>query len=174
MKPLVIHMDDRSTDFLRPIYAHLDCDVVTHPVEDLDLMIHKATRVIMLGHGSPNGLFNQSMATGNPYIIGPQNAKDLRKKDNVYIWCNAQKYVEHHRLKGFSTSMFISEVGEARFCGITATQAQVDASNHTFAELVGEVINSPSKHIFDRVKAEYVNVACKVTTYNNRGLLYFG
>jgi hypothetical protein len=55
---LVIHALDRSTDFLKPIYAGKGYDVLNsypHPVNEL-LPLYK--RVIMLGHGWTQGLFS--------------------------------------------------------------------------------------------------------------------
>ena len=47
------------------------------------------------------------------------NLCELKKKDNsVFIWCNADQFVNRYNLKGFYTGMFISEVMEAVFCGL--------------------------------------------------------
>jgi hypothetical protein len=49
-KRLVLHHDDRSTDFLKPIYAHLSSKTVVHHSVDVDVraMIRSHKRVIML------------------------------------------------------------------------------------------------------------------------------
>ena len=56
---LVIHPDDRSTDFLKPSYADLDATVLTQRDEFYNLAetMKRHNRIIMMGHGSPNGLF---------------------------------------------------------------------------------------------------------------------
>jgi hypothetical protein len=61
-----------------------------------------------------------------------------------------------YQLNGFYSGMFISEVGEAFYCGLPGTpQETVDASNHYFAQLLGEVINEPLDVISNHVKGNY-------------------
>ena len=62
-KHLIIHMQDRSTDFLTSIYAGLPVETTTiirqpTPAKLLNELIASHTRVIMLGHGAPEGLFS--------------------------------------------------------------------------------------------------------------------
>jgi hypothetical protein len=52
--------------------------------------------------------------------------------------------------------MFISEVGEATYCGLPGTlQETVTTSNNYFAQLLGEVINEPLSVIYEHVKENY-------------------
>jgi hypothetical protein len=170
-KTLVIHPDDPSTDFLSPIYDNIfQATVVTGGVskEELKQMIIYHDRVIMLGHGSPHGLFSVGMFRDDPNVIYPQRfnyayaidstmVEVLNQKDNnVYIWCNADQFVNRHKLKGFYSGMFISEVSEATYCGLPGTeQDQVDQSNHYFAQLLGEAINDPLDQAYDYVLDNY-------------------
>jgi hypothetical protein len=170
-KTLVIHPDDPSTDFLSPIYDNIfQATVVTGGVskEELKQMIIYHDRVIMLGHGSPHGLFSVGMFRDDPSVIYPQRfnyayaidstmVEVLNQKDNnVYIWCNADQFVNRHKLKGFYSGMFISEVSEATYCGLPGTeQDQVDQSNHYFAQLLGEAINDPLDQAYDYVLDNY-------------------
>jgi len=163
MKTLVIHPDDRSTDFLRPIYKY---------VENLTLLTGEAThkkviehinnndRVIMLGHGSSQGLFGTNF--NRNYVIESSCVEALREKEQnvIYIWCNADLFVNHNKLKGMYSGMFISEVGEAVFCGIeNTTQEQVNTSNDYFAKNCGDLINESIETIFNRVKENYTEQA---------------
>ncbi len=179
MKTLVIHPDDRSTDFLKPIYANVtDATIVTGGVtkEDIVEMIKTHDRVMMMGHGSPSGLFSVGkfklttpyefnyiggVAYTNAYIIDSTMVPLLNEKENnVFIWCNADKFIDRHDLKGFYSGMFISEVGEAVYCGLPGTeQDQVSASNHYFAQLLGEVINDPLKDAYFHVLDNYALLA---------------
>ena len=56
---LIIHPDDRTTDFLKPTYSDLDATVLTQPNEFFNLAetMKRHNRIIMMGHGSPSGLF---------------------------------------------------------------------------------------------------------------------
>lgn len=152
---LVIHMVDASTDFLKPIYKSLSCDIVRGDVSKKELIetINYHKRIYMMGHGSPGGLFGKY-----GMIITPDVASELReKKDNVYIWCNADKFVESHKLHGFYTGMFVSEVGEARAMGIdpVPSQKEVDFSNDLYAKIVGSISNGLTDAIYEKVKREY-------------------
>ena len=59
-KTLIIHPDDRSTDFLKPIYASIEkATIITGGKSKNEVveLIEQHDRTIILGHGSPNGLF---------------------------------------------------------------------------------------------------------------------
>jgi hypothetical protein len=141
MKTLIIHPDDRSTDFLKPIYSGLsNTTVLTENISQpaLKEAIAEHDQIIMMGHGSPYGLFNVSSIGHSFFTIGKEHVKLLRDKKNIFIWCNADQFVKQHNLPGLFTGMFISEVAEANYCRVIAEQTQVDESNDLFAELMGE------------------------------------
>jgi hypothetical protein len=161
MHTLVIHPRDLTTDFLAPIYYNIpDADVVTHGWDDDEIFdgLEIYERVLMMGHGSPNGLFSVgNFYTKTPYVIGSHCADLLQQNENnVYIWCNADKFVQRYSLKGFFTGMFISEVAEATYCGVyDTTQDMVDESNNLFAEVLGNCINDDKYHIYKQVRTMY-------------------
>lgn len=151
MKQLIIHMDDRTTDFLCEIYEDVPNITVVRkplPAHTLNEMIMFHDRVIMLGHGSPQGLFS----TTGGYIIDKDNAEALRGKDNIYIWCHANIFVEQNGLTGFSTGMFISEVMEAKWHNVrlkAKPQSEINESNRAFAQLVRSQIEKPVEAIYE-------------------------
>jgi hypothetical protein len=176
-KTLIIHPDDRSTDFLKPIYEHITNATifVSGTKEHVYSEISKHDRVIMLGHGSPWGLFSVGQFdSGNGLIIDNSAVHLLsQKKDNIYIWCNADQFVNRHELKGFYSGMFISEVSEANFCGLPGTpQSVVDQSNNSFARWLGKVINEPLRKAYKHTKSNYKILAegNSVAAYNNNRL----
>jgi hypothetical protein len=142
MKRLVIHPTDESTDFLAPIYNRLpDVTLVTTGCSRLELMdmIDEHDQVIMLGHGTPGGLLNVSGFRAGMYIVDSLVAEALAAKDNsIFIWCNADQFVNRYKLKGMYSGMFISEVAEASYFKIYTDQNTVDRSNDMFAQLLGE------------------------------------
>ena len=150
-------MDDRSTDFLKEIYEGIqDITVITDdmPASKLNKLIAEHERVVMLGHGSPAGLFGRMRG----YIIGADNAEALGGKENIYIWCHASMFVKDYKLKGFSTGMFVSEVSEARYCGVTTkedAQLEIDESNRAFASLVRSQIDKPVQIIHEHCWNNY-------------------
>ena len=143
MKTLVIHPEDRSTDFLRPIYTNIKRKtVLTKNVSRDKLLsaIRSHDTIIMLGHGSSSGLFNVSGVGKGIMVIGESTVEELRGKQLIAIWCNADKFIERHRLPALYSGMFISETSEARYCGVQGDQAMVNESNDTFAALLGNML----------------------------------
>ena len=164
MKTLIIHPSDRSTDFLAPIYSGIDNKtVLTSQVTEVELVeaIESHDQIMMMGHGSPSGLFNVAQIGSGGMTINGGHADLLRRKQCVFVWCNADKFVERHRLKGLYTGMFVSEVGESQFCGVPSGQETVDESNELFARVLGEgLLNKwPYEEIYEYVDTKYGTLA---------------
>jgi len=172
-KVLVIHPNDSSTDFLKPIYANIPNATVIRggmTRADVDQEIIKHDRIIMLGHGSPGGLFSIGEFEGSyGFIISHGTADLLRDKECIFIWCNADKFVKEHNLKGLYSGMFISEVGEAFYCETPASQEVVTESNDYFANELGKVSNLDLNEIHNYIKTNYGILAESndVANYNN-------
>ena len=178
MSTLIIHPEDPSTSFLDIVYSGIpDKTLVTGGVSVTELaeMIDNHDRIMMMGHGSPWGLFSvgKFKNTGG-YIIDNSLVWLLsQKKNNVYIWCNADQFVKRHQLGGFYSGMFISEVGEAFYCGLPGTtQDIVDESNFGFCHILSEYINEDKNTIYNNVKMEYGLIAKDnpVALYNHKRL----
>jgi hypothetical protein len=172
MTNLIIHPSDRSTDFLSPIYANItDATIMNGGVskDQVAKAINEHDRIIMLGHGSPYGLFSIGQFTGNNgYVIDESMVPLLLDKECISIWCNADQFMNKHQLYGFYSGMFISEVGEAMYCGLPGMEQEtVTASNDYFAELLGEVINEPLSIIYEHVMDNY-----RLLTEDNPVALY--
>ena len=178
MKTLIIHPEDKSTSFLDIVYNPIpNKTVVTGGVskEDIKKLIREHDRIMMMGHGSPGGLFSIGRFGGaGGYIIDQTMVPLLMEKDNsVFIWCNADRFVDLHGLKGFYSGMFISEVGEAYYCGLPGTkQDVVDESNFGFCNILSEVINEPQEKAYEHVMDKYGLIADSnpVALYNHNRL----
>ena len=183
MKTLVIHPQDKSTEFLIPIYMNLksfpDFDDVTiirgeQTKDEVNQLIAEHERIIMLGHGSPGGLFSVGKFNGNgSYIIDEHTVPLLRGKECIFIWCNADRFVEANNLKGLYSGMFISEVGEANYCGLPGTpQDIVDESNNYFAKELGSVSERSLDEMYHHIKYTYgmLTESNAVAEYNNNRL----
>lgn len=174
MRTLIIHPNDRSTDFLKDIYRHLDdTTLVTKNISrgTLHELIRSHDQIVMLGHGSPSGLFNVARIGEGTYTIGECEVPILRNKQCIFIWCHANQFVRRHQLKGLSSGMFISEVGEAYYCGVEGNQKQVNESNNIFASLLGNMMleaHSDYKIIHSMVGESYEELAVvnPVAKYN--------
>lgn len=164
VRNLVIHPEDRSTTFLEPIYKTAENkEVLTKDksIDEVYELIKTSGRAMMMGHGSPSGLFNVGrFRDARGFVISRECVQLLKDKpENIYIWCNADKFVEPNDLHGFYSGMFISEVGEAKYCGVKANQEMVDESNNAFAEIVGKYIHLPVAELYEKVMEEYGELA---------------
>jgi hypothetical protein len=176
LKTLVIHPDDRSTDFLRAVYAGIpNCKVMTRgTIWEVDLEIQAADRVIMLGHGTPSGLLSVGQFKGSFYCIDAESAQLLKsKKECIYIWCYASDFMKKHQLEGFGSGMFISEVAEATYCGLPRqSKKDIDLQCKYFCDLVGAGISLPTRQLYNFVNEEFGEAAlgCKIARYNHERL----
>lgn len=181
MKTLIIHPADPSTSFLDVVYESIpNKTVITGGItkDEVRKLIEEHDRVMMMGHGSPGGLFAVGQFRDHrsycSYIIDNTMVPLLSEKDNsVFIWCNADKFVDGFRLKGFYSGMFISEVGEASYCGLPGTsQDVVDESNYGFVNIIAKHINEDTEVIYDNVRNEYGLIAEEnpVALYNHKRL----
>ena len=88
MKRLILHPEDRSTDFLKPIYSNLEnTTVVTGGIRyqrDIHGLIESHDQVIMLGHGFSDGLLSVRQFGLNPFIIDSRCAKYLSEKESNF------------------------------------------------------------------------------------------
>lgn len=179
MKTLIIHAEDPSTDFLKPINANIkNKTVITGGIEkrELDQMIKRYGRILMLGHGSPAGLFSVGRFPNSwGYIIDDVSAMYLRGKQTICIWCNADEYVFKNKLKGLYTGMFISEISEAeQFLTVDVSQEMIDESNERFAYIIGQNITEQINIIYTRLVEGYCELASTnpVARYNCQRLYY--
>lgn len=165
MTTLIIHPDDRSTDFLRPIYQDLKHKtVITGPItrDGLHALIRAHDRIIGLGHGSPSGLFSMSSGGFGSYILGASEVEVLREKELVGVWCHCNQFMERHKLGGIYSGMFCSEVSECRYYGLNeVTQADVNESNDAFARILGEEIlrSEDQVVVWANVRDRYTDLA---------------
>ncbi len=182
MKTLVIHPQDKSTDFLIPIYMNLksfpDFDDVTiirggMSKDEVDKLITEHDRIMMMGHGSPGGLFSVGQFGTQGFIINYTTVPLLQDKECIFIWCNADKFVEANNLKGLYSGMFISETSEAAYCGLPGTpQDIVTESNDYFAKELGEVSGGSLDEMYQHIKYTYGILAegNAVAEYNHNRL----
>jgi hypothetical protein len=163
MKTLIIHLNDPTTKTLCPIYENIkDKTVITDKVKHLNRLINKHDRIIMLGHGSPLGLFSYGS-----YLISRENVEFLRSKENsIFIWCHANEFTEKYQLHGFATGMFISELEEANWYGVKCSQNDIDVSTELFVNIVTKYINESTDILRLKVHDEYHIEGNNVVEFN--------
>lgn len=111
---VIIHIDttEDTFDFNR-CYNGLRGFFLYNPTRDaveLALREHPMDTVMLLGHGSRDGLFGYEPGT---MAIDKDNVNLLFGRPVIGIWCFASEFADRYNLTGFFTSMFISNMSEA-------------------------------------------------------------
>ena len=183
---LIIHPDDRTTDFLKPTYSDLNATVLTQSNEFFNLAetMKRHNRIIMMGHGSPSGLFmpkvegveedeNGELFEYTDYTINGSYSSILREKRTVCVWCNADRYVIPNDLHGFYTGMAISELCEADYCDVKGcSPKQLEESNTKFTMGLKESLKVDGPGSVDIFKEIYNNPENPIMVYNRKRLYY--
>lgn len=172
-KTLVIHPDDRSTDFLKICYEnHLndwtiinDCEISK---KELIKAILEHDRIIMMGHGCPSGLFNPKYYT---LLIDSSIVPLLTNKETVSIWCHSDQFFEKYALDGFHTGMIISEVGESNYVlGYSPFNKKEMLENmNMFARSIRDCIDGTPEEMKEYVLSHYV-ADDAITKYNRSNI----
>lgn len=151
MKTLVIHPEDYSTRFLKLIYKDKDWTIITENIgkSKLKKQILEHDRIVMLGHGTPQGLLGHGR-----FIIDSSFVYLLRKKDCFAVWCNCDVFFEKYELKGFYTGMIISELDESYYCGVKTGSDELEDSNWLFAEALQKAIDHTD--ILETARSVYI------------------
>lgn len=170
-KVLVIHLKDKSTDFLKLIYKDKDYDVINEfkGQGQLRTAIESHDKIIMMGHGVPGGLINPK---GFGLAIDNSFANLLRKKETISIWCWSDQFFRNNDIKGFHTGMIISECAEQKYAlGKVYLDKEKQLTNmEKFATIVGECIEQTPLEM-QKYILEHYNDNDRVTQYNRKNII---
>lgn len=174
MKTLVIHPKDETTDFLKCIYddgsVTLLYNMKNFSDDFIKSQIEYNDRIIMLGHGTPQGLLSKESDSmyGYGYCIDPSFKNLFVNKEVIAIWCNADQYMADVSCKkAFFTGMFISEVAEAEIFGIRIDQKSVTESNFAFSKEIGRQLKEYGWINVNELYSNYVT-NCPVREFNSQ------
>lgn len=183
---LVIHPKDPTTDCLGVIYEGRGWTVIRDfntPREVVEEQIRRHDRIILLGHGSPEGLMAGSMVKGldgkesfyrfSHLIVGAAQAPLLRDKETFSIWCNSDAFFRRYKVgHGLHTGMIISEVGEEVYClGRAVLDEQQMAGNmELFCGAFARYIDLSPEEMREKVLEEYVGED-EVTQFNRERII---
>lgn len=184
---LVVHPDDRTTDFLDPSYAGLNARVLTSQRDMFNLRenMRQHDRIIMMGHGSPGGLMmpvgtiygvddvDGELKKYSTHNIGASFVDILKTKPIVAVWCNADQFVLRHDLHGFYTGMVISEMCEANYCNVHKCNVRdLEESNTLFTKALAAAIGIQSPEAVKVFKEIYNNPKNEIMNYNRQRIYY--
>lgn len=180
MKTIFIHPTDPSTEFLKHFYQNIPDKVVInggYSKDELREVIKDFDRVVMCGHGTPNGLMSVGRFRDSwGYIIDETFVDVLNKKtENIFIWCHSNQFVRKHKLRGLHSGMFISELGEVEYCcDYDVPIDEINESNYFFSKLVGKHIHKSTRELYKIIKDEYgkFSISNRIGKYNWERIYY--
>lgn len=129
--------------------------------------------LIFMGHGTNYGLLFPDFYRGE-YILHENNVGLINAKNVICIWCNASTFCQTNNVKGFSTSMFISNVKEAYDnCIYDLDQDQINSNTVKFCEEINSLIrdNVPLNEWYILLNSK-MDIENSVDVFNRQGLYY--
>jgi len=181
MSLTVIYSDfgDTDTQVLTTLWENApDVNLVhiTRSTRDIQNKIKKALvgekdTLLLCGHGTPGGLLSPSWEI----MVGEHNIQYIRAKRVIGVWCHAAQFAESVGLKGFFTSMFISNPAEASMARCFKSDAEViTAQEVLFCQRVNKLIldGTPERQWINELYAQ-ADMTIDVVKYNYNGLRYF-
>ncbi len=179
---LVIHPKDSTTAMLSALYDGLEVELLDQSYNNSDIKhrLHhspSSERIMLLGHGSDNGLFSRSDDHSNfdRMIVSHQHAYYLRKHNGniVAVWCNANLFAQKEGLHGLFSGMIISELSEASEYGIATTQEELDRENVKLANRLRTLFDNGTPLIEVPAKmAELDDTHTPLTLFNYANFYY--
>jgi hypothetical protein len=168
MKTLIIHPNDYSTNFLKAIYTNKPWTIINKSVSKATLRraIAANDRIILLGHGTEFGLIGFTR-----YIINSEFVQQLREKEVIAVWCNANLFIDRYKIKSpLYSGMVISEAEEAEYLEIDSKK--IDECNLELAHVLRRAISSETpletfKETFTVFPNEDICTFNKLSFYSN-------
>ena len=165
---------------LSALYDGLEAQVVEDylTTKEMGRLLHHVStqeRIMLLGHGSDNGLFYRADDSRDEYdkvIVSHAHDYHLRKHGGniVAVWCNADQFARAERLHGLFTGMIVSELNEALLYQVETTQEELDRENVKLARRLRALLDEgiPLNEIPKRMLAmDDVHSPLTAFNYNN-------
>lgn len=130
--------------------------------------------LIFTGHGLPEGLLNSSLH-GGTFLLDSRNVQLVHAKKVIGVWCYASSFAEYTHLKGFFSSMFISNAGEARANNCYRSKSNtITEQEILFCERLNKLIltETPMDKWVQNLK-DQADMNIDIVNFNYNGLRYF-
>ena len=178
MNILIVHPFDESTNVLERVYNGCAYDVLhrrnlTRVEVESAIESGSYDRVVLLGHGTPEGLCN--MWTGS-YVFDRGSYKNKvapRGIETIATWCNANEFfLKFDEPKDtFSTGMFISEQREARRYFVEEIEDEViEKQFRLFADVLRVAVTLPIDQVRTYIDENYVGLD-PITRFNRENMV---
>lgn len=131
--------------------------------------------LVMCGHGTPEGLINPNFTDYDRYLVDRHNKNLIRAKSIVGIWCHARDFAERYGVRGFWSSMFISNLMEAHYNHIYNTDTGTITHDETMFCLFTNYLirNNVPQENWIEVLCKCVDFNDPVIRFNYSGLVYY-
>lgn len=96
--------------------------------------------LILCGHGSGEGLFGR-----DGYALYSADVPFIHAQYVIGVWCHAKDFAKKYHVKGFFTSMYISNMSEAVFNirgEVTVSSADITESEVKFCKVLNYLISN--------------------------------
>ena len=177
---IVIHPNDKTTSFLKAIYRKekditlIDETWTNRQIRETIGTANNKELVMMLGHGSCNGLFapfgNEQFAR---LIVDGRLVYLLREHPCVGIWCNANQFAEKYNLKGLFSGMIISEPEEAWDCGVNIEGDDLPRNNEELANDLEYCLRKYSLNLIPQKMLDIQDYHSPLKDFNYNNIFYY-
>lgn len=130
--------------------------------------------ILFLGHGTPDGLLSPNWEDGI-FLLDAGNVHLIRARNVYCCWCYASAFCETYGLHAFATSMFISNTGEAYYCGISEIDStSIHDQNERYMRQINGLLraDTPMSEWLEPLTAA-THHDDPVDDFNRSGLRYF-
>jgi hypothetical protein len=175
---IVVHITGNTEDAAKLSYCYdglanliILKDVCREKVEEV-LKLYPHEKVMFLGHGSRDGLFD---CRRSRFIIDKFNVDLLKERTVIGIWCYAAEFADKHELRGFFTSMFISNMEEALMNSfINETDETIESELNVFCININNLLKEDIKldQWVDMLQL-HCNKKIPFVSFNYEALTYF-
>lgn len=177
---IVIHPKDKTTSFLKAIYAgKRDVTLIDETWNNRNIRETignaKDEIIMMLGHGYNRGMF--APYGGNPFartIVDDRLVYLLREHKCIGIWCYANEFAEKYGLKGLFSGMIVSDANEAMDNCLDIAGEDIDACNNQFASDLEYCIRRYSLDLIPKMMLELQDYHSDIKDFNYKNLYYYG
>lgn len=181
MSITVIYSDfgDTDTQVLATLWENapeVNLVHITRNTRDVQNKIKKAMvaekdTLLLCGHGTPGGL----LAPTWEVLVGEHNIHYIKAKRVIGVWCYAAQFAESVGLKGFFTSMFVSNPTEAKLAKCFNSNAEVITQQEIlFCQRMNQLIlgNTPMTQWRESLCVQ-ADMSIDVVKFNYGGLRCF-
>ena len=128
--------------------------------------------ILFCGHGSSHGLLHPNFSE---YILHELNCHLIHARRVIGVWCYASDFARTQHLRGFFTSMYISNLNEAYTHGYTTALAtEIEYSLRLFTERLNTlIINEEPMDSWYAAINNQLDTRNEVEVFNYHGLRYY-